>query len=126
MDFYKKASSAGSEVSYNMGILDVRNGSYSEAVSHFGNYKGCNLALAQILNGQGDAVTATIDGSNEKDMALAFYLKAVAAARKGDSAAGLSSLKSAIDKDGSMKTLAKEDAEFIKWKADATFTAMTN
>lgn len=59
-------------------------------------------------------------------MALAFYLKAVAAARKGDSAAGLSSLKSAIDKDGSMKTLAKEDAEFIKLKADATFTAMTN
>lgn len=72
MDFYKKASSAGSEVSYNMGILDVRNGSYSEAVSHFGNYKGCNLALAQILNGQADAVTATIDGSNEKIWRLHF------------------------------------------------------
>jgi hypothetical protein len=79
-----------------------------------------------MLNGQADAVNGTIDASNEKDMALAYYLKAVAAARKGDSAAGLSALKTAIEKDGSMKTWAKEDAEFIKWRADATFTGMTN
>jgi len=78
MDLYKKATGAGPEVSYNMGILDVRNGNYAEAVTHFGNYKGCNLALAQILNGQADAAAGTVDGSSEKDMALAAYLKAVA------------------------------------------------
>jgi Flp pilus assembly protein TadD/outer membrane protein OmpA-like peptidoglycan-associated protein len=126
MDYYKKAAAAGSEVSYNMGVLDILNGNYSEAVAHFGTYKGINLALAQLLNGQADAVNSTIDASNEKDLALAHYLKAVAAARKGDNSAGLASLKSAIEKDGSFKKMAKEDAEFIKWRSDAGFTALTN
>ncbi len=125
MDYYKKATAAGPEVSYNMGILDVRNGMYGDAVTHFGNFKGINLAIAQILNGQSDQAATTIDASNEKDMAMAFYVKAIAAARKGDSAAGIAALKSAIEKDGSLKQMAKDDAEFIKWRTDAGFTGIT-
>jgi tetratricopeptide (TPR) repeat protein len=125
MNYYKKATGAGPEVSYNMGILDVRNGTYSEAVSHFGGYKGINLAIAQILNGSPEMVNGTIDASNEKDMALAHYVKAIAAARKGDAAAGLASLKEAIAKDGSMKQWAKDDAEFIKWRDNADFKSIT-
>ena len=126
MDYYKKATAAGAEVSYNMGILDVRNGNYSEAAAHFGTYKGINLALAQLLNGQADQVSATIDASNEKDMALAYYVKAVAAARLGDSSTGLAALSTAIQKDGSFKQMAKDDAEFIKWRSDAGFSQLTN
>jgi tetratricopeptide (TPR) repeat protein len=126
MGFYKKGSGAGPETAYNMGILDVRNGAYAEAVGHFGSYKGINLAIAQILNGQAASAAATIDASNEKDLALAFYVKAVAAARQGDASAGLAALKAAIAKDGSMKQWAKEDAEFIKWRTNAEFTGMTN
>jgi tetratricopeptide (TPR) repeat protein len=125
MEYYKKATSGGSEVSYNMGILDVRNGNYSEAVSHFGTYNGINLALAQLLSGQTDQASATIDASNEKDLALAYYVKAVAAARRGDAATGLAALKTAIQKDGSFKQMAKDDAEFIKWRSDAGFTDLT-
>ncbi len=58
-------------------------------------------------------------------MALSHYLRAIAAARKGD-AAGLSSLKTAIEKDGSLKAAAKEDCEFLKWRENADFKAMVN
>lgn len=124
MDYYKKASGAGSEVNYNMGIVNVRDGKYSDAVSNFGSYKGFNLALAQLLNGNGESVGATLDASNEKDMALSYYLRAIAAARKGDSAAGMSNLKTAIEKDGSLKAMAKDDCEFLKWRENADFKAL--
>lgn len=125
MDYYNKASGAGDEVNYNKGIVNVRDGKYSDAVSNFGSYKGFNLALAQILNGNGESAAATIDASNEKDMALSYYIKAVASARKGD-AAGLSNLKTAIEKDASLKAAAKDDCEFLKWRDNADFKALTN
>lgn len=125
MDMYNKASGAGSEVNYNKGIVQVRDGKYADAVSSFGSYKGFNLALAQLLNGNAESVGATLDASNEKDMALASYLRAVAAARKGD-AGGLANLKTAIEKDGSLKAMAKDDCEFLKWRENADFKAMVN
>jgi tetratricopeptide (TPR) repeat protein len=124
MELDKKASGAGSEVNYNMGIVNVRDGKYAEAVSNFGEYKGFNLALAQLLNGNGDNVGTTLDASNEKDMALAYYLRAIAAARKGDSATGMTNLKTAIEKDGSLKAMAKDDCEFLKWRENADFKSM--
>ena len=124
MDLYQKAAGAGSEVNYNMGIVNVRDGKYADAVSNFGEYKGFNLALAQLLNGNAESVGATLDASNEKDMALAHYLRAIAAARKGDSANGLASLKAAIEKDGSLKDMAKDDCEFLKWRENADFKAL--
>ncbi|MGZ3932440.1 MAG: TPR end-of-group domain-containing protein, partial [Bacteroidia bacterium] len=126
MDYYNKANGAGSEVNYNKGIVQVRDGKYSDAVSSFGEYKGFNKALAQLLAGSPDAVGATIDGSNEKDMALSYYLKAVAAARKSNNSEVLTNLKVAIEKDGTLKAAAKDDAEFIKLKADSGFTSLTN
>ena len=125
MSYYEKAKGAGPEVSYNTGIVLVRDGKYSEAVSSFGEYKGFNLALAQLLAGTPENVSTTIDASKEKEMAMSYYLKAVASARKGD-AAGLGFLKTAIEKDGSLKTLAKEDCEFIKWRANGDFSSLTN
>ncbi|MBA3666006.1 MAG: hypothetical protein H0W61_17650, partial [Bacteroidetes bacterium] len=123
MDLYKKAGGAP-ETKYNMGILDVRNGKYSDAVSDFGDYKGHNKALAQLLAGTPAAVKETVDGSNEKEMAYSYYLKAVAAARTANNAEVLSNLKTAIEKDGALKAWAKDDAEFIKMRADAGFTAL--
>ncbi|MCD6068241.1 MAG: hypothetical protein K0S33_3067 [Bacteroidetes bacterium] len=125
MEYYNKANGAGPEVNYNKGIVLVRDGKYADAVSAFGSYKGFNLALAQLLNGTPDAVAGTIDASKEKDMAMSYYLKAVASARKGD-ASGLSNLKTAIEKDGSLKAMAKDDCEFLKWRENADFKGMTN
>jgi Flp pilus assembly protein TadD len=126
MEYYNKAGGAGSEVSYNKGILNVRDGKYSEAVSNFGDNKGFNKALAELLNGNSGAVVSTIDASNEKDMALAFYLKAVAASRNANTADVITNLKAAIEKDGSLKAMAKDDAEFIKLRDNADFKALAN
>ncbi len=126
MDYYNKAGGAGPEVSYNKAIVYVRDGRYGDAVSGFGSFKGFNLALAQLLNGSADAVAATIDASNEKDMALSYYLKAIAASRKGDAKGGLVALKTAIEKDGSLKAMAKDDCEFAGWRANDEFKSLVN
>jgi tetratricopeptide (TPR) repeat protein len=126
MDYYNKAAGAGSEVNYNKGILNIRDGKYTDAVTNFGEYKGFNLALAQLLNGSPESVNGTIDASNEKDMAMSFYLKAIASSRKGDATGGLAFLKTAIEKDASLKAAAKDDCEFLKWRDNADFKSLTN
>jgi tetratricopeptide (TPR) repeat protein len=124
LSYFEKAGSLP-EATYNKGIVSVRDGNYSEAVSQFGSNKGFNLALAQLLAGNAESVNATIDASNEKDMAICHYLKAVAAARKGDSK-GLDSLKTAIEKDATLKALAKDDCEFLKWRSNDQFKSLVN
>jgi len=126
MEYYDKAGSAGKEVNYNKGILNVRDGKYGDAVTNFGEYKGFNKALAELLNGNGGAVNTTIDATSEKDMAISFYLKAVAAARNNNAAEVINNLKAAIEKDGSLKAAAKDDAEFIKLRENADFKGLTN
>ncbi len=126
MEYYNKANGAGTEVNYNKGIVNVRDGKYADAVSNFGSSKDFNKALAEMLNGNAGAVETTLDGSNDKDMAMAFYLKAVAAARGSNTANVVSNLKTAIEKDGSLKAAAKDDAEFIKLKENAEFKALVN
>ena len=126
MEYYDKANGAGPEVNYNKGIMNVRDGKYADAVSNFGDNKGFNKALAELLNGNAGAVVGTIDASKEKDMAMASYLKAVAAARNNNSSEVISNLKTAIEKDGSLKAAAKDDAEFIKLRDNADFKALAN
>ena len=126
MEYYDKANGAGSEVNYNKGIMNVRDGKYADAVSNFGDNKGFNKALAELLNGNNGAVATTLDNSNEKDMAMASYLKAVAASRNNNTADVISNLKTAIEKDGSLKAWAKDDAEFLKLRENADFKGMTN
>ncbi|MBP8033302.1 MAG: hypothetical protein KAZ71_01825 [Bacteroidia bacterium] len=126
MEYYDKAGSAGKEVNYNKGILNVRDGKYADAVTNFGEYKGFNKALAELLNGNQGSVNTTIDATSEKDMAISSYLKAVAAARNNNAADVISNLKTAIEKDGSLKAAAKDDAEFIKLRENADFKGLTN
>jgi Flp pilus assembly protein TadD len=126
MEYYDKAGSAGKEVNYNKGILNVRDGKYADAVTNFGEYKGFNKALAELLNGNQGSVNTTIDATSEKDMAISSYLKAVAAARNNNAAEVINNLKAAIEKDGSLKAAAKDDAEFIKLRENADFKGLTN
>lgn len=125
MEYYTKAGSSP-ETNYNKGILEIRSGKYADALSDFGNYNGHNKALAQLMGGNAGSVKETIDGSNEKEMAYSYYLKAVAAARQSNTADVLSNLKTAIEKDNALKTYAKDDAEFLKLRKDAGFTALIN
>ena len=121
MDFYKAASGAGSEVNYNMGIIDIQNGNYPSASTNFGSYKTFNAALALVLQGNLDGASATLDQSKEKDDALSYYLKAIIGARKGDVNMMMNNLKTAIQKDASLKGKAKTDMEFFKYWETADF-----
>lgn len=126
MDMFKSATSAGPEVTYNMGIIEIQNGNYAAAVSNFGSENTFNAALAKLLNGNTDGAMSTIDNSTEKDAALSFYLKAIAGARQGKADVAVSNLKNAISKDASFKQMAKDDAEFIKLRENAEFKSTVN
>ena len=82
------------------------------------------MLFRSLLNGNAGTVATTLDASTEKDMAMSFYLKAVAAARNNNTAEVISNLKSAVEKDGSLKTAAKEDVEFIKLRDNTDFKAI--
>lgn len=124
MNYYKSASSAGPDVSYNMGIINIQDGDYASAVNNFGANKTFNVALAQLLNGNPDAAMSTLDASSEKDAAHTYYLKAIIGARKGQADVMINNLKTAIQKDSSYKTKAQNDAEFIKYRENADFKAI--
>lgn len=119
-----QAKGAGTEVSYNMGILNIQDGKYADAVSNFGSDNSFNKALAQLLNGDAAAAIKTVDGSADKESAQGYYLKAVASARQDKIDAVVSNLKSSIAKDGSMKAKAAKDREFLKYFENASFTGV--
>lgn len=126
MELYKKATSAGAEVSYNMGICEILNGNYTAAVGNFGSYKTFNSALAMLLNGNADGAASTLDASKEKDDALSYYLRSIIGARTGKTDMMISNLKIAIQKDGSYKEHAKTDLEYFKYRSNADYKALTD
>ncbi len=114
-EYYSKASGAGDEVNYNMGILNILDGDYSSATSNLSGFKTLNTALAQILNGQSEQALKTIDASDDKTAAKAYYLKAISGARSNNKELMMNNLKTAVSKDPALKDRAKKDAEFLNF-----------
>jgi len=125
MELYKSAAGAGSEVNENMGIIYIMKGDYASAKTSYSGVNSFNAALANLLSGN-NSIGGIIDGSTDKDEALAYYLKAVAGARANDKNALVNNLKTATGKDAGLKAKAKNDAEFIKFKDDAEFQSAVN
>lgn len=122
-EYYEKASAAGPEVKYNMGIINIILGDYASAVTNFSNEATFNSALANLLNGNTDIALKLLDKSKNDD-AIVYYLKAIAGARTDNSDLLINNLKIAINKDASLKEKAKKDAEFIKYRDNADFQAI--
>jgi len=125
---YKTASSKGTDVSYNLGVLGIKKGNYSDAVSNFkkANARDFNVALAELLNNNADGCNAILDNMKpeEKDWKC-YYLRAVSAARADNSDAAATNLTRAVQMNGEVRTLAKEDVEFIKlWENPAFQSAV--
>jgi tetratricopeptide (TPR) repeat protein len=125
MEYYNNASGAGKEVAQNKGIINIIQGDYTAAKSNYSGVNSFNAALANLLSGD-NSIGAVIDGSDDKDEALSYYLKAVAGARAGDNDMMINNLKTAISKDASLKAKAKTDAEFIKSRDNADFQSAVN
>jgi len=122
MAYYAKATGAGSEVAYNMALVDIQTGNYADAANNTGSYNTFDAALAKVLNNDPNGAKSTLDASNDQS-AMASYLRAIICARSGDKTGMVTNLKTATNKDASLRTTAQSDCEFLKYKDDADFKA---
>ena len=112
--------SSAAEAKYNKGLINIQDGDYSSAVSNIGSFNTFNTALAKLLNKDNGGAQSAIAASNDSS-ALADYLRAVIAARSNDAAGVASNLKSAVQKDSSLKEKALKDQEFRNFKDALNF-----
>ena len=104
---FKAAGNA--DANENLAIVDVLNGDYKAAAAKVANAKGYNAALIALLNGN----TAPAAALN-CECPSAAYLRAIAAARKGD-AAGVKKNLEAASKCKKLAERAAKDIEFAQF-----------
>jgi Flp pilus assembly protein TadD len=118
------AAGSSDETNYNMGLLNIQQGLYDDAVTNMGKYNTFNSGLANLLSGDADAASQAIDQSESSDQAMSYYLKAIIGARTNNSEMMLDNLKIAFEKDADLKAKAKRDREFIQFFENADFLAI--
>ena len=121
---FNSASSTGDIANYNLGLINIKKGEYSTAVTNMGDSKTFNKALAQTLNKDYNTALNTIKDSPDSESAMGLYLKAIIAARVGNDSEVISYLSKSIAKDSAMRAKAKKDREFVKYFENAAFTAL--
>lgn len=120
---FTASEKAGISQSYNMGVIDMKNGDYAAASSKMANGKCTyNLALNQLLSKDYAAAKATLNCISNKT-AAEYYLLAIVGARTNTPAEVYSNLKSACGMDASYKLQASKDAEFKNFRDNAEFQA---
>jgi len=119
--YLNTAKSKNIDVSFNEGLLKIRQGDYAGALTSFGGKK-CkyNLALAQLLSGNNSAAKQTLDCTKPQTAAV-YYLVAVNAARTANTSVMYEFLAKAVKADAKYKKEAMEDREFLKYIKDAAF-----
>lgn len=100
-------SKAGVE---NAAIIDIIDGEYEAAAEKLAGKKTFNAALVQLLTGNNGPAAAF-----DEDCAKSAYLRAVAAARNGDSAVVKAELEKA-SKDDNLAQKAAKDVEFAQYR----------
>ncbi len=118
---FTSATGVGDVVSYNMGIIKIKQAEYEQAVSYFGDNCCFNAALANVLNGNFDEAVNLAECGDDKNEAMNYYIKAVAGARKSDTELMYNNLRTACTKDTSVKQHAAKDVEFIDYFEQKTF-----
>lgn len=126
LKYLTPARGANKDADYNLGTIFISQAKYNDAVSLFGSDCSFNAALAQILAGSPEKAMNTLSCAKEKDEAMSFYLRAVAAARTKSNQAVFENLRAAIQKDASLKAKAKSDLEFLKLRENSEFTGLVN
>jgi len=94
-----------------LGYLYLRQGEYAKAATAYGDIATNNAAVAQILARNYSKAIQALEGV-KNPTAITDYLRAVVAARMGDSRLALSSLQKAIQKNPSLSTQLDYDLEF--------------
>jgi tetratricopeptide (TPR) repeat protein len=115
---YRDAERAGANVSYNLGLIAIKRGNYSDAVSNFNKsgIKDFNVALALLLNGDANGAKSLIDNLNPDVLTWQhFYLRAICGARMNNQDVLATNLARAVGLNAGVRNMAKEDVEFIKF-----------
>ena len=123
-ELFGDAIATGDAAKYNMGLINIKKGEYSNAISNMGSTNTFNKALAQTLNKDYSNASSSLANSTEANTAKGLYLKAVIASRNGNESEVISSLVKAFEKDNSLRAKAKKDREFIKYFENAAFIAL--
>lgn len=124
LEYYDMASGAGKEVSYNQGIIKIKEGDYAGAVNMMGTTPTFNLALAKMLNGDNDGALKVLTSIEKSNDPMVYYLKAVIGARTTNTDLLFTNLRTAIAKDSNLLAKAKKDMEFNKYFEDMTFKSI--
>ena len=112
MELYRKATAAGPEVKYNMGIIDIQNGDYGSANSNMSGTNSFNAALAKALGGDAAGAQRILEASSDKDSAMGHYLMAIIGARQSNGDMVRNHLGMAVQQDASLRDKAMKDLEF--------------
>jgi tetratricopeptide (TPR) repeat protein len=121
---FNQAKSGGSQVEHNLANISIKRGQYTNAIKGYGSANSFNKALAQVLDGKLDAANGTLNDAPQKDEAIAFYLRAIIAARKDNENGVVNNLQSAFAKDATLRAKAAKDREFIKMFDKPAFSAL--
>lgn len=126
-EYFTKAKNMGGseEAGYNLGVLNIKNAEYSQAVANFGSNPSFNKSLAELLNKNNSGAKSTIN-SVDSEAASVDYLKAVIAAKSGNKDEAISNLKNACSKDAAWKDYAKTDEEFLQYFEDDAFKSVVD
>ena len=118
-----KAAGTSSDLGNALGTLYVMQGDYEKAQASFSKVPSNNAALQQILNEDYNAARNTLAAVAQPNATTA-YLLAVIAARTNDKDGVYANLKTAVEKDATLKAKAAKDIEFAKFVDDAEFAAI--
>ena len=102
---FEKAGDISKE---NSVIMNIMKGDYKAAAACADGLKGDNAAIAQLLAGNTEAASAALQG----DAPRTDYIRAILAARKGNTAEARKLLEAAGSKDEALKKRAEQDIEF--------------
>ena len=114
------ATDAGKDVSYNLGIIAIKEAEYEAAVNYLAQTNSFNQALAMLLGGNSNAALNTLDQVENPD-AMVYYLKAVIGARMHDQNLTMNNLRTAVEKKPKLKEYVQKDMEFARYFEDETF-----
>jgi tetratricopeptide (TPR) repeat protein len=112
------------EASAGQGVIAIKKAQYANASNFYGDDCSFNAGLAKVLNKENDAALKALDCGAEKDDAMNYYLKAVVCARKTDNEGVFNNLRTACQKDSSLKDFAAKDVEFINLFENETFKSI--
>lgn len=106
-----------------MGLLNLLQGNYNQAVGAFGNSVSNNAGLAQLLVRDYNKAKQTLEAIDNPD-AITAYLLAVIASRTNNFNEVVSNLRTAIGRDRSIASKALNDLEFAKYRTNQEFLSI--